>query len=80
MMENSNNYSAGEKGTIFARKRAQITLMDNEFIGNTAEGSGGVLYLDGSTIYATNNRFEQNSAVSGGMYCSLIIRWLIVDL
>lgn len=67
MIFENNQAEQGGAVSIFEGYANQLTIRDNEFIGNTATDSGGALNIDrGSSegLLLRNNHFENNQATS----------------
>lgn len=58
--------SVGDGGALFVACNAEI--LNNTFVGNTANHNGGGLFADNDTnpVLVTNNTFYNNAGVSGG--------------
>ena len=65
------NNTAKYGGAIFAA--SGITLNDNDFSGNVADGRGGAIYCTGNNITVSNSDFISNVAeysYGGAIYCT----------
>ncbi|MFC1573130.1 T9SS type A sorting domain-containing protein [Candidatus Eisenbacteria bacterium] len=64
----ANGYSTGNGGGVLCGCFGWITLSNCILLGNTADGSGGGLYIEGTgwSLVASDCVFTGNSAVTGG--------------
>lgn len=73
---------AGDGGAVYAT--GDVTITDSEFIGNSAEGYGGAVYVDGelrvSQVSVTDTIFDGNtSGNSGGAIYAASIESLTIE-
>ncbi len=67
-----NNYALEQGGALYSDGNSTISILQGDFISNSANGSGGALYVaangtgESSTLNITASHFEDNSSHFGG--------------
>jgi predicted outer membrane repeat protein len=69
---------AGDGGAVYAT--GDVTITNSEFIGNSADGFGGAVYVEGPQVSVTDTIFDDNtSGDDGGAIYAISIESLTIE-
>ena len=64
---NNTSSEDGEGGALSIQQKSVTNIHDSEFLGNSANTSGGALFIRESDVIINRGKFQQNNASKGGV-------------
>ena len=66
MFINNTSNEDGEGGALSIQQKSITNMRDSEFLGNSANTSGGALFMRDSDVVINSSKFQGNNASKGG--------------